>query len=64
MEVLEYKYDYTETKVITCHNCGSKLRVVETDTEEYNDSCYSHKGFVKCPVCHSGNYVDWYEKDS
>lgn len=61
MEVLEYKYDNVETKVITCNECHSKLRIVETDIEEYNDEYYRHKGFVKCPVCHIGNYVDWYK---
>lgn len=61
MEVLEYKYDYLTTKVITCGNCGSKLKIVEEDIEEYNDRYYTNKGFVKCPVCHSKTFVDWYE---
>lgn len=61
MEVLEYNYDYIETKVITCHNCDSKLRIVETDIEEYDNRYYNHSGYVKCPVCNSRNYIDWYE---
>lgn len=59
MEVLEYKYDYRETKVITCNDCNSRLKIIETDIEEYDNRYYNHQGFVKCPVCHSRNYVDW-----
>lgn len=60
MEVLEYKYDNIETKIITCSWCGSRLQVVETDIVEYDDECYKHSGFVKCPVCHTKNYVKLY----
>lgn len=61
MEVLEYKYNYIETKIITCCDCSSRLQIVETDIEGYDSKYYMHQGFVKCPVCNSKNYVDWYE---
>lgn len=62
MEVLEYNYDYIETKVIICRDCHSKLQIVEADIEGYEISrYYDHSGYVKCPVCHCKNYVDWYE---
>ena len=63
MEVLEYNYNYNETKIIICNECSSKLKIVETDIEEYDTKYYNHSGFVECPVCHSKKYVDWYEED-
>lgn len=65
MEVLEYKYDNIETKVITCYNCGSKLKITKEDIE---DSRYYYKdyylaGDICCPVCKSNNFVNWYEED-
>lgn len=58
MEVLEYKYDCMGTRIITCNYCNSKLQIVEPDIEEYDDKYYVRCGFVKCPVCHTWNYVN------
>ena len=67
MEVLKYNYNYNylETKEITCCGCGSILRVIEEDIEEYNDKYYGvhyRRGNIKCPVCHSKTYIDWDEE--
>lgn len=64
MEVLEYKYDNIEAKIITCHTCGSRLKITMNDLEDSRYYCkdYYVAGNVRCPVCHTGNFVNWYDE--
>lgn len=67
MEVLEYKYDNIETKIITCSWCGSRLQVVETDIKEYDNKDYEvhyRSGHIQCPVCHNENWINWRDEEN